>query len=141
MSINGPESSSLGVPNHFRYKGYYYDAETNLYFLKTRYYSLELCRFISPDSVDYLDPESINGLNLYAYCENNSVNMMDLSGCFAIALGIGISIGTYKLLIALGIIVTTVAVIQIENQTHFIENSIDCFSNFVNDLFTSNDLH
>jgi hypothetical protein len=30
--------------------------------------------------VEYLDPESINGLNLYAYCGNNPVNMVDSSG-------------------------------------------------------------
>ena len=36
-----------------------YDEETNLDYLQTRYYSPELCRFISADSVDYLDPESI----------------------------------------------------------------------------------
>ena len=94
LSITGPENSSLGVPNHFRYKGYYYDAETNLYFLNTRYYSPELCRFISPDSVDYLDSDSINGLNLYAYCGNDPVNMVDPSGHFAIStLLIGRAIG------------------------------------------------
>ena len=49
-----------------KYKGYYYDVETGLFWLSSRYYSPELCRFISPDSVDYLDPSSINGLNLYA---------------------------------------------------------------------------
>ncbi len=80
LSITGSDSDTLGVSNHFRYKGYYYDMETNLYFLKTRYYSPELCRFISPDSVDYLDPDSINGLNLYAYCGNDPVNRCDPTG-------------------------------------------------------------
>ena len=94
LSITGSESSSLGVPNHFRYKGYYYDTETNLYFLKTRYYSPELCRFISPDSVDYLDPDSINGLNLYAYCGNDPVNRCDPDGhSFILAMLIGAGIG------------------------------------------------
>ena len=65
-SISG--NTSLGNENPFRYKGYYYDVETSLYYLNTRYYDPEIGRFISPDSVDYLDPQSINGLNLYAYC-------------------------------------------------------------------------
>ena len=66
--------------NPFIYKSYYYDSETGLYWLSSRYYSPELCRFISPDDVDYLDPSSINGLNLYAYCGNDPVNYYDPTG-------------------------------------------------------------
>jgi len=66
--------------NIFRYKGYCYDTEVELYWLTTRYYSPELCRFISPDSVEYLDQESVNGLNLYCYCLNNPVSYYDPSG-------------------------------------------------------------
>lgn len=64
----------------FRYRGYYYDIETELYFLKTRYYDPEVGRFISPDSIEYLDPETINGLNFYAYCGNNPVMNVDPNG-------------------------------------------------------------
>ena len=39
-----------------------------------------MCRWISPDSIEYLDPESINGLNLYCYCFNNPVNYVDPDG-------------------------------------------------------------
>lgn len=49
------------------------------------YYSPELCRFISPDDVSYLDPESVNGLNLYCYCLNNPISYADPSGHFAIS--------------------------------------------------------
>ena len=66
------------------YKGYIYDVETKLYYCNSRYYSPELRRFISPDSIDYLDFESINGLNLYVYCENNLVNYSEGSGYFPI---------------------------------------------------------
>ena len=37
-----------------------------------------------PDSIEYLDPESINGLNLYAYCGNDPINKYDLTGRFAV---------------------------------------------------------
>lgn len=40
----------------------------------------ELCRWISPDSVEYLDPESINELNLYCYCHNNPIMYVDPDG-------------------------------------------------------------
>lgn len=45
-----------------------------------RYYSPELCRFIQPDDIEYLDPSSINGLNLYCYCANDPVNKYDPTG-------------------------------------------------------------
>ena len=66
--------------NPFRYRSYYYDTETNLYYLNTRYYDPEVGRFISQDDVSYLDPEHINGLNLFAYCGNNPVMAIDQSG-------------------------------------------------------------
>lgn len=69
--------------NPIRYKGYYYDAETGLYYLQNRYYNPEIGAFISPDSVDYLDPETIGGLNLYCYCNNNPVMYVDSNGHFA----------------------------------------------------------
>ena len=56
-----------------------------LYYLKSRYYDPTVGRFISQDDVDYADYESINGLNLYAYCNNNPVNYTDPTGKFAIS--------------------------------------------------------
>ena len=74
----------MGNLNPFRYRGYYYDTETNLYYLKTRYYDPAVGRFISADNVKYLDPDSINGLNLYAYCNNNPVMYVDDTGTRAV---------------------------------------------------------
>ena len=76
----------IGNINPIRYKGYYYDVETQLFYCNSRYYSPELCRFISPDSIEYLDPQSINGLNLYCYCMNNPIMYADPSGHFVITL-------------------------------------------------------
>ncbi len=89
----------------------YYDDETNLYYLESRYYNPEIGRFISPDSVDYLSNEVVNGINLYSYCGNDPVNKYDSSGHFAITLttlliggsiaeaieaGIGLGTAVYK---------------------------------------------
>ncbi len=87
----------LSQLNPFRYRGYYFDTETGLYYLKTRYYDPEVGRFITIDDLSYLDPETINGLNLYAYCGNNSVMNIDTSGRFLLSLFLilgGIALGT-----------------------------------------------
>ena len=68
------ENNNVSKYNPFIYKGYYYDEETELYYCNTRYYSPEIGRWISIDDVDYLDPETVSGLNLYCYCMNEPVN-------------------------------------------------------------------
>jgi hypothetical protein len=40
----------------------------------------ELYRFISPDKIDYLEEQNINGLNLYCYCKNDPTNNIDYNG-------------------------------------------------------------
>ena len=72
--------SFIGNMNPFRYRGYYYDTDLNLYYLQTRYYDPEIGRFVNLDKLAYLDPETINGLNLYAYCLNNPVMGVDPDG-------------------------------------------------------------
>ncbi len=74
------QTDKIGSLNPFRYRGYYFDIETKLYYLISRYYDPETCRFISADSIEYLDPETLGGLNLYAYCGNNPVMAIDPDG-------------------------------------------------------------
>ena len=64
--------------NPLRYRSYYFDAESGLYYLNTRYYSADICRFINSDSL--LNQDHIIGFNLFAYCINNPVNMADTTG-------------------------------------------------------------
>lgn len=78
--IENTDPTFIGNINPFRYRGYYYDVETNLFLVSSRYYSPELCRWISPDDIEYLDPESVNGLNLYCYCFNNPIMYIDPDG-------------------------------------------------------------
>lgn len=51
-----------------------------MYYLNSRYYDAETGRFINADDPAYLDPESINGLNLYSYCGNNPIMRVDETG-------------------------------------------------------------
>ena len=84
------DSNNIGIINPYRYKGYYYDTETNLYYLNTRYYSPVFGRFINADG--YLSTgTSIIGNNMYAYCDNNPINNVDEDGIMAIGLGLFIT--------------------------------------------------
>ncbi len=62
----------IAILNPFRYRGYYFDIETGLYYLQNRYYDPQLGRFISAD-ISSINPQSIFGFNLYAYCSCNPV--------------------------------------------------------------------
>ena len=73
-------ASTLGKNNPFRYRGYYYDAETGYYYLNARYYNPEWCRFISADPI--LDTSTAFGCNLFNYCGNDPINRIDSSGQF-----------------------------------------------------------
>ncbi|MBQ5793963.1 MAG: RHS repeat-associated core domain-containing protein, partial [Clostridia bacterium] len=68
------DANGIATRNPIRYRGYYYDEDTKLYYLNARYYNPEWRRFISPDDTGYLDPETPNGLNLYTYCGNDPVS-------------------------------------------------------------------
>ena len=64
LDANGNDITDLthiGNLNPFRYRSYFYDTETGLYFLKTRYYDPEIGRFITIDGIEYLDPERVAG--------------------------------------------------------------------------------
>ncbi len=70
----------IGNLNPYRYRSYYFDVETGLYYLQSRYYDPKVGRFISMDQVEYLAPDVVNGLNLYVYCLNNPVMSSDPEG-------------------------------------------------------------
>ena len=72
----------IALKNPFRYRGYYYDTETKLYYLNSRYYDAELGRFINIDDVSIINESKdlLNGLNLFIYCNNNPVMLTDENG-------------------------------------------------------------
>ena len=82
------DADFIGNQNPFRYRGYYWDNDLQLYYLMSRHYDPQTGRFINADTLDYLEPENINGLNLYAYCSNNPVMYADPSGHSAILIGL-----------------------------------------------------
>ena len=50
LSKTGTMASTLGTLNPFRYRGYVYDEETGLYYLRSRYYNPERARFLNTDT-------------------------------------------------------------------------------------------
>lgn len=76
--VEETNSNALSLQNPFRYRGYYYDNETGLYYLQSRYYDPVTCRFVNADSI--IVTYDLLGQNLYAYCYNNSVLYFDDSG-------------------------------------------------------------
>ena len=71
------ETTSYDVANAnpIRYRGYYYDDDTGLYYCNARYYSPKWRRFISPAYAQALSSTSVNGLNMYIYSDNNPVHI------------------------------------------------------------------
>ena len=76
---------SIATVNPFRYRGYYYDEEIDMYYLQSRYYDPVVGRFVNGDDPMLLGASgTILGNNLFAYCENKLVNMIDITGFAAI---------------------------------------------------------
>ena len=69
----GELAETLGKVQPFRYRGYVYDEETGLYYLRSRFYNSSLCRFIDMDCL-------IHSGNTFAYCCNSPASMHDVCG-------------------------------------------------------------
>ena len=98
------DTAGLAIINPFRFKGYYFDSESGMYYCHTRYYVPEWCRWLNADHPSFLQPESLQGMNLFAYCGNNPVMYKDPSGAIVISLLVGLAVS-----FAVGFISSTIA--------------------------------
>ena len=80
VSVENADGYTIGTANPFRYRGYYYDNDTGLYYLQSRYYDPAIGRFINADTYTTTDADGLLSTNMFAYCENNPVNMSDETG-------------------------------------------------------------
>ena len=79
--IDEENLTAIGTLNPFRYRSYYYDSDIKMYYLQSRYYDVEVGRFINCDDVNYIGvTESEVSYNPFAYCENNVTNGCDPTG-------------------------------------------------------------
>ena len=85
LSVTGSLASAVGQANPFRYRGYYYDTETGLYYLNSRYYDPQVGRWINADNTAFLGADGTPlSYNLFAYCKNNPVMGYDPTGHFGL---------------------------------------------------------
>ena len=68
--------------NPIRYRGYYYDTESGLYYLNSRYYDPVTGRFINADG--YVSTgQNVTDFNMFAYCKNNPIAYADATGTWS----------------------------------------------------------
>ena len=108
VSITGTLAVTVGQKNPFRYRGYYFDAESGMYYLQSRYYDPEIRRFISADESDTLkeDLENLGQYNLYGYCFANPICLNDDDGTWP-SWATKIAIGVGAVLIGAAVVVAT----------------------------------
>ena len=70
---------TMAETNPLRYRGYYYDTETGLYYLQSRYYDPATCRFINADGYASTG-QGITGYNMFSYCNDNPISLCDSDG-------------------------------------------------------------
>ena len=85
---------NVAAYNPFRYRGYRYDGETGLYYLQSRYYDPETCRFINMDKFASTG-QGLIGINMFAYCNNNPVCYVDEHGDAARPVTMSVNDGAY----------------------------------------------
>ena len=85
------DTQNITETNPIRYRGYYYDTETRLYYLKSRYYDPAVKRFFNSDDTDVLNVQcDLYDKNLYSYCDNNPTMCKDSDGNIWISVAIGV---------------------------------------------------
>lgn len=80
-------TNSETVKNSFKYAGEVYDEETNLYYLRARYYDPSMGQFINEDTYEGTITNPLS-LNLYTYVTNNPMKYVDPSGHMTLILKI-----------------------------------------------------
>ena len=103
VSITGTLAATVGQKNPFRYRGYYFDAESGMYYLQSRYYDPEIRRFISADNIIVTGTSvEYQNVNLYEYCSDNPINFQDPSGHFILSALAGAGAYFFEAIVSLG---------------------------------------
>ena len=85
LTVTDANNSEITDPAHianlnpFRYRSYYYDSESGLYYLMSRYYDPVVHRFLNADGY-FQSGDNILDTNMNAYCQNNPIMNSDPTG-------------------------------------------------------------
>ena len=95
LTVTNSNNSEITDPNHianlnpFRYRSYYYDSESGLYYLMSRYYDPVTHRFLNADGY-FQSGDGILDTNMNAYCRNNPLNNIDKYGTLVTTIGLNV---------------------------------------------------
>ena len=123
-------TNELADINPFRYKGYYYDTESEMHYCHNRYFVPDWGRWLNADSPAYLTND-IQSINLFAYCNNNPIKYLDYDGNIVITAAVVAGL-TYLAYFLIGATVIT-GVAVIESETHVIENTVNEIGDAISD--------
>ena len=98
--IEDTSGCNLGTRNPFRYKGYYYDDDTEMYYCKSRFYVPKWRRWLNDDNFVNLQVDEVGNLNLWVYAVNNPVQNIDESGDMPRWLKCALCVGASALAVA-----------------------------------------
>ena len=129
---------ALAELNPFRYRGYVYDEETGLYYLRSRYYNPAWNRFISAD-VYIGGIASVVLHNVFSYCKNMPVCLADTNGTDPKAIAIQfeeyarrfatadgpLPFGDVAAVFCLGLAITVNIGIAVENFANIISTEVE----------------
>ncbi len=118
-------STHIGNLNPLRYRGYYMDTETGMYYLMSRYYDPVTHRFLNADGYFQTGLGILDG-NMNAYCKNNPIMYMDNNGDFAIL--ISIAAAFEAAIVATTVALVAVLAISIVTNPSFQQSVSDAFS-------------
>jgi RHS repeat-associated protein len=108
ISTTGTSAATIGVDNPFRYRGYYFDSETGLFYVGSRYYDPVTSRYLNADDTDILTAQDeLLGKNLFAYCTNNPVNNSDDTGYWKLPNWAKVAIGVVAVVAAVTLTAVT----------------------------------
>ena len=126
-------AGTVGKVNPFRYRGYYYDNESGLYYLNRRYYDPQTGRFINADG-NCGAAGNNQSHNMFEYGFNNPVNTVDYSGKFAITFSVvaGYFLATFVFSVVVYTVVSQPAIQQ--GITHGANSLGRAISNTVNNI-------
>ncbi len=98
LTVTNSNNSEITDPNHianlnpFRYRSYYYDSESGLYYLMSRYYDPVTHRFVNADGY-FQSGDNILDTNMNAYCRNNPIMNLDFTGMGVFSVSLSLNLG------------------------------------------------